>query len=85
MASKTARSIVDGLLTVALVTGAGAAAAVPVAAAPPTSTVAPAAAAPVYTTVGIFPDPLTCTLAGIATGRPFHCSWWFFVWALNVA
>ena len=67
---------------------------VPIPAAAPASTVgltaaAPSAvaipaAAPAYVTVGIFPDPLTCTLAGIATGRPFYCSWWWFVWVLNV-
>src|SRR4051794_20452812 len=43
------------------------------------------AAAPVYSLVGIFPDPFTCTLAGISTGRPFYCGFYFFFWGLNVA
>ena len=85
MSSTTSRTIAGGLLAAALVTGIGTATAAPATAAPQASVGVLPAAAPVYTTVGIFPDPLSCTLAGITTGRPFYCSWWWFVWALNVA
>ena len=43
-----------------------------------------AAAGPSWQLVGIFPDPGTCTVAGITTGKPFFCGFYFFFWGLNV-
>ena len=35
--------------------------------------------------VGVFPDPVTCTIAGARRlGRPFYCGFYFFFWGLNV-
>jgi hypothetical protein len=33
---------------------------------------------------GIFPDPISCHIAGIASGREYICTWYVLVWALNV-
>ncbi|MDG4792926.1 hypothetical protein [Micromonospora sp. WMMD1082] len=33
---------------------------------------------------GVFPDPITCHIAGIASGREYVCVWYVLVWALNV-
>ena len=57
--------------------------------APPAPTTAPAvtpakAAAVSWNLVGVFPNPVTCTIAGATTGRPFYCGFYFFFWGLNV-
>ena len=33
---------------------------------------------------GIFPDPISCHITGIASGREYICTWYVLVWALNV-
>ncbi|MEV6692685.1 hypothetical protein AB0M35_14560 [Micromonospora sp. NPDC051196] len=33
---------------------------------------------------GVFPDPVTCHIAGIASGREYVCVWYVLAWALNV-
>ncbi|WP_434744131.1 hypothetical protein [Micromonospora sp. SH-82] len=33
---------------------------------------------------GVFPDPITCHIAGIASGREYVCVWYVLAWALNV-
>ena len=79
------RRLTGGLLAVALLTGVGTAAASPAAAAPAATAATVQAAAPVYTPVGLYPDPIVCTLAGLTTGRSFYCSWYWFLWQLHVA
>src|SRR3954451_5351803 len=44
----------------------------------------PHLAASTWNLVGIFPDPVTCTIAGATTGRPYYCGFYFFFWGLNV-
>jgi hypothetical protein len=34
--------------------------------------------------VGVFPDPLSCSIAGATTGRSFFCGFYFVFWGLNV-
>ena len=86
MASKISHTIAGGLLAGTLVVGLTAATAAPATATAPVSAVALRAAAPVYRTVGVFPDPITCAIAGVSTGQAFYCSWIFPfpLWALNV-
>jgi hypothetical protein len=43
-----------------------------------------AAKAGYWELVGVFPDPITCTIAGATTGRNFYCGFYFFFWGLNV-
>jgi len=67
--------------------GIGAMQTAPAGAAAPTAApaVTPAKAAAVsWNLVGVFPDPVTCTIAGATTGRPFYCGFYFFFWGLNV-
>jgi hypothetical protein len=34
--------------------------------------------------VGIFPDPVSCYVSGIASGRPYYCQWHVFFWGLYI-
>jgi hypothetical protein len=54
------------------------------AAAPAVSQATMAAKAGYWELVGIFPDPITCAIAGATTGRSFYCGFYFFFWGLNV-
>ncbi|MGY4644486.1 hypothetical protein [Cellulomonas sp. URHB0016] len=98
MASKTFRTVAGGLLAAALVTGAGMATAGPAAAAGPAVATRPATAgalpAGAVTTLaiataprtrGIFPDPISCLVAGALSGQAYECNWWFFLgfWELK--
>ncbi|SCG47403.1 hypothetical protein [Micromonospora rifamycinica] len=67
-------------------TTAGAAQAVPVPAAKTVVNAAPltAATAGGWGLQGVFPDPVTCHIAGIASGREYVCVWYVLAWALNV-
>lgn len=87
MAGKTSHTIVGGLLAVALVTGLGMSSATGATAATPASAVAALASEPRHRTVMVFPDPISCHIAGQATGRAYYCAWMFPlpIWALNVA
>jgi hypothetical protein len=33
---------------------------------------------------GVFPDPVSCNIAGLLTGRTYVCSWSVFFWSLYV-
>ncbi|MEU7616373.1 hypothetical protein AB0B27_09785 [Micromonospora rifamycinica] len=67
-------------------TTAGAAQAAPVPAANTVVSAAPltAATAGGWGLQGVFPDPVTCHIAGIASGREYVCVWYVLAWALNV-
>ncbi|MEV6800325.1 hypothetical protein AB0M91_18535 [Micromonospora rifamycinica] len=67
-------------------TTAGAAQAAPVSAANTVVSAAPltAATAGGWGLQGVFPDPVTCHIAGIASGREYVCVWYVLAWALNV-
>ncbi|WP_326554232.1 hypothetical protein [Micromonospora sp. NBC_01813] len=42
------------------------------------------AAAGYWSFQGVFPEPISCHIAGIASGREYICTWYVLVWALNV-
>jgi len=48
------------------------------------STVRPAQAPPSWHFSGVFPEPISCHVAGLATGLPYFCGFYFFFWGLNV-
>lgn len=58
----------------------------PAQAAPPMqkAPVASAAKASSYVFSGIFPDPVSCNIAGLLTGRSYVCNWSIFWWNLYV-
>ncbi|MFY1702892.1 hypothetical protein ACN28G_14285 [Micromonospora sp. WMMA1923] len=63
----------------------GAAQAAPVPAVNAASSVVPVSmAAGGWGLQGVFPDPITCHIAGIASGRKYVCVWYVLAWALNV-
>jgi hypothetical protein len=33
---------------------------------------------------GIYPEFITCTIAGLTTGAPHYCQWYFLFWKLRV-
>ncbi|WP_433528265.1 hypothetical protein ACQPYA_18105 [Micromonospora sp. CA-263727] len=78
--------VVATLVASGLGTTAGAAQAAPVTAVKSAVSAAPVtlAAAGHWGLQGIFPDPITCHIAGIASGREYVCVWYVLAWALNV-
>ena len=46
--------------------------------------VRPAQSPPSWHFSGVFPEPISCHVAGIATGLPHFCGFYFFFWGLNV-
>jgi hypothetical protein len=54
------------------------------AAAPPQAQTPAAAVASTWVLSGIFPDPISCNIAGSFTGRPYYCSWSVFWFSLYV-
>ena len=46
--------------------------------------VRPAQSPPSWHLSGVFPEPISCHVAGIATGLPYFCGFYFFFWGLNV-
>ncbi|RIV40359.1 hypothetical protein [Micromonospora radicis] len=64
--------------------GAAQAAPVPAVKAPASSAPVTLAAAGGWGLQGVFPDPITCHIAGIASGREYVCVWYVLAWALNV-
>ncbi|MFG2062659.1 hypothetical protein ACGFIK_14705 [Micromonospora sp. NPDC048871] len=77
--------MVATLVAGGLGTTAGAAQAAPVSAVNSAVSAAPVTlAAGGWGLQGIFPDPVTCHIAGIASGREYVCVWYVLAWALNV-
>ncbi|QOC92313.1 hypothetical protein [Micromonospora craniellae] len=79
-------TLVVTLVASGLGTTAGAAHAAPVPAVNAAVSAAPVtqAAAGAWLLQGVFPDPITCHIAGVASGREYVCVWYVLAWALNI-